>query len=594
MDDRGRQPFVSRHRLVPSLAQHRHRVRHSGPGGARARSLDRVADRASLPLVHTRRTHRDGAARPGARAVQSARSGRADADPDLFGPRRTRRRNRHGVPSILSVRVRVAVRQECAEETGRGPVGSPDRDKHLQRSRSQVASARSQRHQQGSLVAGAVVRRRDRRASDETVWHPDVRALGQRSRRHQRLRSQAPPQHLDLYLGGETRRARPILFRGRSARLRRPRVRHRRPVQSRSRLDRRRCADEIEGSIRGDELTDPEARGDGEHSGCVFPGFRTTPAPSRRRAEQHHRQSPRGADTGHGDLARRPLQRSGCPANVRSRSDPGGSKSVRPGTRRDSPPTSLFVQQSQLLVSAVDRHGLCDREHPRDGSERLRRDCHGRTRWRTGDAADERRHPTAEDVRLRDVASCTVSRDDCQPVQPDGQHADQRGRIRCVAVSADDTACVGQAARRQRTRGRRVLVLCGAGWRCTLSELHARAGGKRPARRSQPSLLRYPEPGGAGIELRVAKRPGELRKLSGVFHGSRAGASVVGAGDWLEELPRTVDQRGIRAVLRRVVRRKGSGSQLVAEPSPANAADGDRCVTQRTDLSRLSPRPHPG
>ncbi len=66
---------------------------------------------------------------------------------------------------------------------------------------------------------------------------------------------------------------------------------HRRPVQSRSRLDRRRCADQIEGSIPGNELADPEARGDGEHSGCVFPGFRTTPAPSRRRAEQHHRQS---------------------------------------------------------------------------------------------------------------------------------------------------------------------------------------------------------------------------------------------------------------------------------------------------------------
>ncbi len=39
---------------------------------------------------------------------------------------------------------------------------------------------------------------------------------------------------------------------------------------------------------------------------------------------------------------------------------------------------------------------------------------------------------------------------------------------------------------------------------------------------------------------------------------------------------------------------KDRRSQLVAEPSPANAADGDRCVTQRTDLSRLSARPHPG
>ena len=52
----------------------------------------------------------------------------------------------------------------------------------------------------------------------------------------------------------------------------------------------------------------------------------------------------------------------------------------------------------------------------------------------------------------------------------------------------------------------------------------------------------------------VAERSGGVRRVSSAFPRARDRAPVVGAGGRLEELPRAVDQRRLRAVLRRAVR----------------------------------------
>ena len=53
----------------------------------------------------------------------------------------------------------------------------------------------------------------------------------------------------------------------------------------------------------------------------------------------------------------------------------------------------------------------------------------------------------------------------------------------------------------------------------------------------------------------LARRPGGVRRLPGVLPRARARAPVVGPGTRLEELSRAVAQRGVRAVLRRALRR---------------------------------------
>ena len=101
------------------------------------------------------------------------------------------------------------------------------------------------RHQPRSLVAEPVVRRRHRRAADEEVRHAHLRAIGQRSGRHHALRSQERRRNISVYASAaKLARARPLLHRGRAARLRRAGVRHRRGDHAGSRIDRRQRAAE--------------------------------------------------------------------------------------------------------------------------------------------------------------------------------------------------------------------------------------------------------------------------------------------------------------------------------------------------------------
>ena len=75
-----------------------------------------------------------------------------------------------------------------------------------------------------------------------------------------------------------------------------------------------------------------------------------------------------------------------------------------------------------------------------------------------------------------------------------------------------------------------------------LSELHGGAGRARAAGRSQPAVLRGAEPPAAGDANCVARRSRVFQQLPRVLSRARGGAPVVGAGCWMEELPRAVDQ----------------------------------------------------
>ena len=90
--------------------------------------------------------------------------------------------------------------------------------------------------------------------------------------------------------------------------------------------------------------------------------------------------------------------------------------------------------------------------------------------------------------------------------------------------------------------------------RCAVSGLFGGDARERPARRPQPGLLRRAQQPAADHAVRVAQRPGDVQRLPRVHPRARGRAPVVGPGRRLEELPRAVDQRGVRAVLRRALR----------------------------------------
>ena len=118
--------------------------------------------------------------------------------------------------------------------------------------------------------------------------------------------------------------------------------------------------------------------------------------------------------------------------------------------------------------------------------------------------------------------------------------------------------------------------------------------GERPARRPQPGVLRRDQQPAADHAARVAQRPGDLQRLPGVLPRARGGAPVVGPGGGLEELPRAVDQRGLRAVLRRALRPREARRRRVplGDAQPAPLVDG--ALGPGTDLARLPARPRQG
>ena len=128
--------------------------------------------------------------------------------------------------------------------------------------------------------------------------------------------------------------------------------------------------------------------------------------------------------------------------------------------------------------------------------------------------------------------------------------------------------------------------------RSAVPDLYAGGDRKRAAWRPQPGVLRRAQSGVADLAHRLAQRSGELRELPAVLPGARARAPVVGTGRRVEELPRAVDQRGLRAVLRRAVRREGARRERLPVRAAADAALRHRHVAAGADPSRLPARPH--
>ena len=140
-----------------------------------------------------------------------------------------------------------------------------------------------------------------------------------------------------------------------------------------------------------------------------------------------------------------------------------------------------------------------------------------------------------------------------------------------------------EANPRQTSRGRDLArprrvdrdVLRIAARRRAVSELHDRADRKRPARRSQPGAFRRAEPAAADLDAQSGATIRRVRRVPGLLPRPRARASVVGAGDWLAELSRAVDQRRLRAMLRGPVRA---------------ALRGDRDASRDVMRQRAAPR----
>ncbi len=109
-----------------------------------------------------------------------------------------------------------------------------------------------------------------------------------------------------------------------------------------------------------------------------------------------------------------------------------------------------------------------------------------------------------------------------------------------------------------------------------------------------PAYFAVAQPAAADDAIRVAQRSGGLQRLPGVLPRARDRASVVGTGGRLEELPRAVAQRRVRAVLRRALRRTSARRRAVRRRHAPAAALGDRTIRSGPGVSRLPARPHSG
>ena len=80
--------------------------------------------------------------------------------------------------------------------------------------------------------------------------------------------------------------------------------------------------------------------------------------------------------------------------------------------------------------------------------------------------------------------------------------------------------------------------------------------------------------------------PVNFESFPSVLSRARARAPVVGTGGWVEELPRAVDERGLRAVLRRAVRREGARRATSSRPCCGRcAAPASTCRRRGRSIS---------
>ena len=172
---------------------------------------------------------------------------------------------------------------------------------------------------------------------------------------------------------------------------------------------------------------------------------------------------------------------------------------VRAGTDRDSLAAAVPLQQSQLLVPAVERDRLRDRHAAPDGPERLRRDRHRRCSWARRNCRRANPGTAAQDVRVRGAAAGAVPGASIISRFSRSRYARESVR-RVPDVSLQIQSTPRSACARPRHGGAGsggLQVLRFARRRRAVSELHAGDRRKRPAGRTQPAVFCGAEPGRA-------------------------------------------------------------------------------------------------
>ena len=259
---------------------------------------------------------------------------------------------------------------------------------------------------------------------------------------------------------------------------------------------------------------------------------------------------------------------------------------------------ALPLQQPELLVSAVDRHRLRDRPSCASRSRRTSTSSRRGDPTRTAGAARP-----ASSSRRSGGARCSCSTRRARRATSRASSAGSRrseptqlklpGR-RTADDAADSVRCTSQANPRQVGRVRDMLEQVrppsSSSTRRSSATRRIRASRSRSPKATCPAATarrtsRCSTRSLPTSTVRLAQRSGELRELPDVLPRARARAPVVGTGGRLEELPRAVDQRGLRAVLRRAVRREGTRERdVLRRPAAADAALR-RSIRRRRDRS---------
>ena len=315
--------------------------------------------------------------------------------------------------------------------------------------------------------------------------------------------------------------------------------------------------------------------------------------------EQHRHQPAVGRHAGReddalGELLGGPAAATGGPGGpcalsaVHSRA--GGTERA---AGRGQPP----LQQPQLLVRAAARHHLLAGHAAADGAGELRGRGKRGTPGRRSPCPTPRGAGRSAEFRVTTpnparYLSCLIT--------PLGSCATRRCTSRAVVEPFAATRRAGRLLRRReaavgrRSRGCRRARASSPARPPSIIKFYASLAGDAPYPTLTLALIEPTLPGGhspayiargdaAGrwlaAELPATTRP-RFDGLPGVLPRPRGRAPVVGAGRGLEELPRAVAQRGVRAVLRRAVRREGPRPGRLR---PDDAADARASASSASD-----------
>ena len=140
------------------------------------------------------------------------------------------------------------------------------------------------------VVAAAAAGRLRRRSQDAALRRSDLRAIERRGRRRDAVPARAQAQHRGLRVGAEAAEPRPLLQRRRQRRLRRARLRHRRVVLSRARVDGGPHADEAPRQVACARRADAALRRQPQRLVGHERRIRPPAVPARAQPEQRARQ----------------------------------------------------------------------------------------------------------------------------------------------------------------------------------------------------------------------------------------------------------------------------------------------------------------